>query len=680
MGFSAPWFLAGLAAVSVPVFVHLLRRHVTTPRPVSSLMFFERGTQSSTRHRRLRHLLLFALRLLLVLLVVLAFAEPFLHRKAADVNGHLALIVVDTSFSMRAGTRLSDARQQALTWLAEKPRQQRAQVFALGQHLELLTQPTADSAQLRSALQAIAPGDSHSTFGELGRAVRSLAQSARQPVDLHFFSDLQRTAMPSNFADLQLPENVTLTLHPVAQGAALANWTLESVEAPTDLSDPKDPTHSRVKAVVAGFNTPAATRTVALIINGKTVSTHRVDVPSNGRASVEFAPLDVSYGFNRCELRLVENDAFNADNASLFTVRRADPERVLFLHGAGDQRSDFYFNAALNAAAPNRFVLQPVLTEQAADLAPVRFSFVVLADTGTLPSVFAHALSQYVTKGGSVLITLGPRSSRLPQTPLGDLRITGSRAYVQHGAPATAGQMDFTHPALAQSAASADNGGWSTVKFFYAVHVDPAQARVAARLADGTPLLIDEPVGEGHIIVLTSGLDNITSDLPLHPVFVPLVDHLSQYLAGHENLSGARVVDAFVPLRAPGEPTGQLGSVEVVDPDGHRPLSLGEARTAQSLQLRRAGFYQIRLANGREAVLGVNPDRRESDLAPMPPEVQQLWTANGSSTPSRSDVVATSEVNTRVPLWWYVILIALLAGAAETLFASGYLGTQREEA
>jgi len=35
MGFLAPWFFGGLAALGVPVFVHLLRRHVTTPRPVS---------------------------------------------------------------------------------------------------------------------------------------------------------------------------------------------------------------------------------------------------------------------------------------------------------------------------------------------------------------------------------------------------------------------------------------------------------------------------------------------------------------------------------------------------------------------------------------------------------------------------------------------------------------------
>ena len=63
MGLLAPWFLAGVAAVGVPVYVHLLRRHTTIPRPFSSLMFFERRTQSSIKHRRLRYLLLLSLRL-----------------------------------------------------------------------------------------------------------------------------------------------------------------------------------------------------------------------------------------------------------------------------------------------------------------------------------------------------------------------------------------------------------------------------------------------------------------------------------------------------------------------------------------------------------------------------------------------------------------------------------------
>ncbi len=66
MGLLAPWFLAGIAALGIPFYVHLLRRHTTIPRPFSSLMFFERRTQSSIKHRRLRYLLLLSLRALLL--------------------------------------------------------------------------------------------------------------------------------------------------------------------------------------------------------------------------------------------------------------------------------------------------------------------------------------------------------------------------------------------------------------------------------------------------------------------------------------------------------------------------------------------------------------------------------------------------------------------------------------
>ena len=135
MGFLAPWFIGGLAVLGVPVFVHLLRRHVTTPRPVSSLMFFERGTQSSTRHRRLKYRLLFALRAALLLLLVLAFANPFVRRSAADANGRMHLIVLDNSFSMRAATRFADAKRRALAALAAKSPGDKAQIMALGGEL-----------------------------------------------------------------------------------------------------------------------------------------------------------------------------------------------------------------------------------------------------------------------------------------------------------------------------------------------------------------------------------------------------------------------------------------------------------------------------------------------------------------------------------------------------------------
>jgi len=78
MGFLAPWFLVGAALIGLPLYLHLLRRHTTTPHPFSSLMFFERRTQSSIRHRRLRYLALLTLRLLVLLLLVLAFGSRVL--------------------------------------------------------------------------------------------------------------------------------------------------------------------------------------------------------------------------------------------------------------------------------------------------------------------------------------------------------------------------------------------------------------------------------------------------------------------------------------------------------------------------------------------------------------------------------------------------------------------------
>src|ERR1700690_1074350 len=113
MGFFTPWFLAGVAAVGLPVWLHLLRKHKTTPLPFSSLMFFERRTQSSIKHRRLQYLLLLALRTAVVALLALAFARPFLQSHLAALAGgpRLTVLGIDNSFSMRQGDRLARAKQ-----------------------------------------------------------------------------------------------------------------------------------------------------------------------------------------------------------------------------------------------------------------------------------------------------------------------------------------------------------------------------------------------------------------------------------------------------------------------------------------------------------------------------------------------------------------------------------------
>jgi hypothetical protein len=674
MGFLAPWFLTGLAAVALPVYIHLLRRQTTTPRPVSSLMFFERGTQSSTRHRRLRYLLLFALRALLIALLALVFANPFLRRSSAAASDRLLLVAIDNSFSMRAGTRLADAKRAAQEVLGTRKPSQPTQVMVLGGKLQVLTQPIKDAGALRTAIENIQSGDSHGNFGELGRGMRALTETVHTPIELHLFSDMQASNMPANFADMVMPGNVSLVLHPVAK-SLVPNWTVESVEAPGQLVDPKK---TRVLAVIAGHQTPAATRTVSLLINNVVAATKKIDVPANGRATTAFESLDVPYGASRCEIRIDAADGFPADDTSSFAVKRADPERVLLVHQAGDSRSPLYFGTALAAAAQSSFVLQPINVEQAADVDPTKYAFVVLSDVPSIPSILENSLLRDVQNGGSVLIAAGTSGAHHQPIPIFGENVTDERFYSRAGGFSTVGQIDVGHPVMKDSA------GWTDAKFFYASVVDPTHSRVVARLADGTPLLLDKQVGQGHVLLFTSGFENVTNDLPLHPAFVPFIDHAARYLSGEEGLSGARTVDSFVQLRsATNEAAGanQAASVEIVGPDGKRPLSLQEEATAQSFQLTHAGFYRMRFANGRDALIAVNPDRRESELDLMPDDVLNLWSANRSSPDANaSQIAAAQKKNNAYSLWWWFMLLILIVAVAESVLASRYLGTQREEA
>src|SRR5688572_8780379 len=120
MGFLSPWFLGGLLAAGLPIYVHLLRQHRSEPKKFSSLMFIEKRTQSSVKHRRLKYLALLAMRLAIILLLALMFANPFIRRSAAATDGGRKLVVValDNSFSMRAGDRFSKAKQAAMDAIA----------------------------------------------------------------------------------------------------------------------------------------------------------------------------------------------------------------------------------------------------------------------------------------------------------------------------------------------------------------------------------------------------------------------------------------------------------------------------------------------------------------------------------------------------------------------------------
>jgi hypothetical protein len=669
MGFLSPWFLGGLAALGLPVYIHLLKQHRSVPLPFSSLMFFEKRTQSSIKHRRLKYLMLFALRLAMILLLALAFANPFVTRTVNPMaeGKKLLIVAVDNSFSMRAGDRLATAKQQALDTLSSFRSGDMGQVISFASKANLLTQQIDDRAELKAAIQAITQGDGRSSYAELTQLLRSAAQATHMPLEVHIFSDMQKSSLPSPFSELNVAGTTHIVLHPQAT-VDEPNWYVENVNAPRSVYQAKK---VRVLATVAGAGTPAVDTNVSVALNNKVLETKKVKIPANGRVTVEFYLPDAPYGLNRGEVRVAANDKLSQDDRMQFALERKEAGRVLFIHEARQPRGVLYYKAALDSPADSALTVDDATTDQAANIQVQKYSFVVLSDVAYLPAQLEDNLKRFVQAGGSVLVTLGSASATRPRVPIFDEAITQSR-YSGRSTERFQGaaSVDNTHPALSRA------NGFEGVKFYQTIQVAPGKAHVLARLTDQTPLLLEKKIGEGRVMVFASTFDNIANDLPLHTSFVPFVEQSANYLSGVEKSAPDINVDSYLELRTAKD---QGTAVEVLDPDGKRALSLKDATTAQTFQLPREGFFELRRANGRHELVAVHADRRESDLSLIPKETQALWQNlgrggdrnNGPGGPGSSRTAPYS-------LWWYFVLALLIVSLVESLFASRYLAAENK--
>jgi len=663
MGFLSPWFLAGLAAIGLPIWLHLLREFKRTPQPFSSLMFFERRVQSSVRHRRFRYLMLLALRLALLILLALAFANPFIMRsRASQTRRKLTLIVVDRSFSMRAAGHIDRGKEEAHRLIANLHGGFLAQVAALDSHLETLTAFETEPSGLNAAIDSLTVGDDTSSYGELARALRLLDKTANMQIDAHFISDMQQSSLPSKgFVDLQLEPGTTLELHSVAESKK-QNWAVENVIVAAQMFDPK---LSRLTATIAGWQTPAASRQVSLVLNDKVIATKTVAVPANGRAQVEFLGFDVPYGANRGEIRLEPHDELPQDDTYPFSVERSDPRRVLFLYAGGRSHEGFYYKAAMESSTSAGLLVDQAPLEQASNLDLSKFVFVVLSDPGELSKDVTARIRSYVEKGGGLLIAAGIDTARSGAVAITAAKISGGNA------AQAAGEVDTQNPALSEV------GRFENVQFLHSVSVLPNRAaKVLAKFADGTPLLLEERIGEGRVLTFAGMLDSSNSDFPLHASYLPFVVQTGLYLSGADDNPSSVVVGSPAILR---HSKAETTAADVVGPDGQHELPLSDATKAMTFTLSQAGFFEVQSANGRRALLAVHPDRRESDLTVIPAETLILWRNTGGMA-QVDQSASTQSLTTPWSLWRYVLLLVLVAACVESLFAIRYLKQERESA
>jgi hypothetical protein len=441
---------------------------------------------------------------------------------------------------------------------------------------------------------------------------------------------------------------------------------VENVVAPRRVYDAKK---TRVLVTVVGFGTKKATRSVSLILNGRVTETKQVEIPENGRGSVEFMSLDVPYGRNKGEVKIDSADALAADDVFYFSVERSDPKKLLFIQDAPGSPGLLYFKAALEASGQSAFEIDPATADQSASVNPSRYAFVVLNDLGSVPATLESTLHDYVRTGGNVLVTLGVRSAQRSKVPVTGEAIAGGKYSGREGERFQAVSfLDSSHPSILK------DDKWEDVKFYHTVRVTPSASRVAAKLGDQTPLLLDQQIGEGHVLVFASTFDNLGNDFPIHASFVPFIEQTARYLGRLDAGPPSVQVGTFAELRDSKE---KGAAVDVVDPKGERALSLDEATKAQNIQFTAAGFYDIRRPNGRNELVAVNADRRESDLTPVPQESLTLWQNTATGTGASEGALAAEE-NKPVSLWWYVMIAVLLLAVAESLLGNQHLAVDKE--
>ena len=108
MAFLTPLFFAALAALSVPVLLHMIQRQRTEGIEFPSLMFVRKIPFHSLRRQRVRHWFLLLLRCAALALLVAAFARPFIRSAtlAAVAGGSREVVILlDRSYSMGYGDR-----------------------------------------------------------------------------------------------------------------------------------------------------------------------------------------------------------------------------------------------------------------------------------------------------------------------------------------------------------------------------------------------------------------------------------------------------------------------------------------------------------------------------------------------------------------------------------------------
>lgn len=678
MGFVTPFILAGLAALAIPVAIHLIQRERKRVVEFPSLMFLRRIPYQSVRRRRIRDWALLAMRLAALALIVLAFARPFFKRDslaaATQQGAREAVILVDTSYSMEYGDRWSRARTEARNAIGALGAGDRASLVFFSSGAEVAVRSSGDRGRLEAGLASGATGPGATRFAPaLKLAASLLAESALPRREIILISDFQRRAWEQTPGrdDVKLPERTTLTPVNVASGET-SNLSV----TPISLQRSRFENHDRV-VVTAGLvnhsGSAVSAVPVSLEFDGKSIQSLPAAVAPGGSSSVTFAPVTVASRNMRGTIRLPD-DGLKRDNVFHFVVSPSEPVRVFVIARAGAERQSLYLARALSIGEAPRVELVTRTPTAFSDADARQAGVVILNDVQT-PDDLGDRLARFVRDGGGLLIAMGPQATW--PSRLADVvpALPGELVDRTTSTPSRLGALEYSHPVFELFRAPR-SGDFSAARFYGYRTTGQPTGQVLARFDDGTAALLERKTGAGRVLMWTSSLDLDWSDMPVKPVFLPFVHTITKYLADYAEAPASLTVGQVIPAPRPvpgrGASNGRGGTIAIA-PSGAR---VSVETEDGALELAEQGFYDVRTQGAgadTATALAANVDLGESDLSPLDPRELAAAVAGrapgdiaGLNGPRPSDEAQAQAQR----LWWYLLVAGGLLLAGETLLSN----------
>ncbi|BDD10380.1 membrane protein [Fulvitalea axinellae] len=580
MQFLYPQFIYGLALLAVPLIIHLFNFRKVKRVYFSNTAFLHQvEKQRKTRHR-LKHWLVLASRMLAVACLVFAFAQPYLPPKNGQLTENYVNIYLDNSLSAsnktaEGQTVLDEAVGRAVDLIGTFPK---------GTRFRLLTNEFGPSSNFyrssEETLEALTEIKYSAATRDFGSVMGRL-KTGNKASQFFWVSDFQKSTLGDPSA-VTADSALKISLIPVASDKS-PNIYIDSVR----LGTPFLMGHEKNKLIARLGNTGEKDRygvAIKLSVNGRRIANTSADIAAGENKEIEFDLPDGLEKINKGKISL-EDFPVTYDNDYFFTLKKADPVRILEIRGdniSSDVADVYSDNEVFD------FATSPANNLDYDRLK--RTDLVILNGLEKIDETLAFALNDYLDGNGYALLIPAQKPDL---TTYGSITRGASLTLTQDSVKRKLAQVDQQDPFYA----NVFEKNKERVNMPSAMRVIATGRKAHSKLSfrDGRPFLFESP-RRSNLLILASPLDNAFTDLHNHALFVPVMYKLAtHYRPGTSRRLAYTLDEGTAEISAEGlKPNNPVrlrqGKTELI-PSGQvsgQSLILGLPKFAMS-----PGFYEV---------------------------------------------------------------------------------------